>query len=176
MAIDRQESPYRRGNRYERLPIPMVPEHCVSIDAGAVQLVVESRQLTDAILDDTYHGEVSTEIGFDDHGATLHVCGTADGLEHLRFDCFEHEPHYHYIDQAAGANVVVRIDELAVGDPVEFSLACVADHLPDMLRNCGVADLADEVAAQIDWVQAAVGEVRALMLQARARSPEDGRR
>ena len=70
-----------------------------------------------AILDDTYDGAVPTEIGFDDFGATLHVCGTADGLEHLRFDCFENEPHYHYIDQAAGANVVVRIDELAVGDP-----------------------------------------------------------
>ena len=24
MAIDRQDSPYRRGNRYDRLPIPMV--------------------------------------------------------------------------------------------------------------------------------------------------------
>ena len=47
MAIDRQESPYRRGNRYEQLPIPMVAEHCVPVDAGAVQLVVESRQLTE---------------------------------------------------------------------------------------------------------------------------------
>ena len=79
-------------------------------------------------------------IGFDDFGATLHVCGTADGLEYLRFDCFENEPHYHYIEPAAGANVVVRIDELAVGDPVEFSLACVEHHLPDMLRNCGGAE------------------------------------
>ena len=43
MAIDRQESPYRRGNRYDRLPIPMITEHCIPVDAGAVQLVVESR-------------------------------------------------------------------------------------------------------------------------------------
>ncbi len=42
MAIDRQESPYRRGNRYDRLPIPMVTEHCIAVDGGAVQLVVES--------------------------------------------------------------------------------------------------------------------------------------
>ena len=40
MAIDRQDSPYRRGNRYAQLPIPMVAEHCVTVDAGAVQLVV----------------------------------------------------------------------------------------------------------------------------------------
>ena len=167
MAIDRRDSPYRRGNRYEQLPIPMVAEHCVPVDAGAVQLVVESRRLTNAILDDTYHGAVETKLTFDDFGASLHVCGTADGVEHLRFDCFENEPHYHYIDQAEGANTVVRIDELAVGDPIEFSLACVEHHLPDMLRNCGVAGLADAVAADPDRLHAAVDEVRALMAKAR---------
>ena len=31
MAIDRQESPYRRGNRYDRLPIPMITEHCIPV-------------------------------------------------------------------------------------------------------------------------------------------------
>jgi hypothetical protein len=167
MAIDRQESPYRRGNRYSQLPIPMVSEHCIPVDAGAVQLVVESRTLTNQIVEDTFHGAVDASIPFDDFGATLHVCGTADGLEYLRFDCFENEPHYHYIDQAAGANTVVRIDELAVGDPIEFSLACVEHHLPDMLRNCGVADLADTVARQPDQVSDAVAEVRALMQKAR---------
>jgi hypothetical protein len=30
MAVDRQDSPYRRGNRYELMPIPMVPEHCIT--------------------------------------------------------------------------------------------------------------------------------------------------
>ena len=167
MAIDRKNSPYRRGNRYEQLPIPMVAEHCVTVDAGAVQLLVESRQLTNDILAETYKGTVRSDIEFDDFGASLHVCGTTDGLEYLRFDCFENEPHYHYIEPAAGANVVVRIDELAVGDPIDFSLACVEHRLPDMLRNCGVAELADDVAGQIERVQAAVGEVRDLMTKAR---------
>ncbi|HEX4529532.1 MAG TPA: hypothetical protein VIA11_08940 [Acidimicrobiia bacterium] len=167
MAIDRQESPYRRGNRYDRLPIPMITEHCIPVDAGAVQLVVESRVLTNDIIQDTFEGAVAADVPFDDFGATLHVCGTADGLEHLRFDCFEHEPHYHYLDQGAVTNTVVRIDELAVGDPVEFSLACVEHHLPDMLRHCGVGDLADEVAGRPEAVDAAVAEVRALMVKAR---------
>jgi len=167
MAIDRQKSPYRRGIRFTQLPIPMVPEHCISVDAGAVQLVVESRRLTNEIIRDTYAGSVATDISFDDFGATLHVCGTADGLEHLRFDCFENEPHYHYIEQDAGANTVVRIDELAVGDPVEFSLACVDSRLPDMLRHCGVGDLADQVAAQPEKVSAAMTEVRDLMHKVR---------
>ena len=167
MAIDRQESPYRRGNRYPQLPIPMVTEHCIPVDAGAVQLVVESRRLTNEIIESAYHGEVGGAIPFDDFGATLHVCGTADGLEYLRFDCFENEPHYHYIEQAKGANTVVRIDELAVGDPIDFSLACVERHLPDMLRHCGVDELADTVAGQPEKVDAAVAEVRELMEKAR---------
>jgi hypothetical protein len=167
MAIDRQKSPYRRGIRFTQLPIPMVTEHCIPIDAGAVQLVVESRRLTNAIIDATYDNVANDGIDFDDYGATLHVCGTVDGLEHLRFDCFENEPHYHYIEQAEGANTVVRIDELAVGDPLEFSLTCVEGHLPDMLRHCGVGDLADEVAAHPEKVDAAMAQVRDLMHKAR---------
>jgi hypothetical protein len=167
MAIDRQESPYRRGNRFDQLPIPMVTEHCIPVDAGAVQLVVESRKLTNEIIEGAFHDVVDASIPFDDFGATLHVCGTADGLEYLRFDCFENEPHYHYIEQATGANTVVRIDELAVGDPIDFSLACVEHHLPDMLRHCGVAGMADEVAGQPDKVNTAVAEVRELMRKAR---------
>lgn len=170
MAIDRQGSPYRRGNRYDRLPIPMVAEHCIPVDAGAVQLVVEFRTLTNEIIENTFD-DLSAEIPFDDRGATLHVCGTADGLEHLRFDCFENEPHYHYIDQAAGANTVVRIDELAVGDPVDFSLACIEHHLPDMLRHCGATGLADEVASQPDKVGAAMVEVRDRMQKVRDPRP-----
>ena len=139
MAIDRQKSPYRRGNRFDQLPIPMVAEHCIPVDAGAVQLVVESRRLTNEIIEATFDDVVKAEIPFDDFGATLHVCGTADGLEHLRFDCFENEPHYHYIEQANGANTVVRIDELAVGDPIEFSLAVrrapPPRHAPSLRRR-----------------------------------------
>jgi hypothetical protein len=166
MAIDRQNSPYRRGNRYDRLPIPMVPEHCITVDAGAVRLVVESRRLTNEILADTYQGAIDPVVVFDDQGATLHVLGANDGLEHLRFDCFEQEPHYHYIDNADSGNTVVRIDELAVGDPIEFSLTCVEQHLPDMLGNCNVPALADEVKGRMDEVLSAMGEVRALMLRA----------
>jgi len=62
---------------------------------------------------------------------------------------------------------VVRIDELAVGDPIDFSLACIGHHLPDMLRHCGVGALADEVADQPDKVNTAVAEVRELMRKAR---------
>jgi hypothetical protein len=170
MAIDRQDSPYRRGTRYDVMPIPMVLEHCIAVDAGPVQLVVESRRLTNAILDATYAaGEIDeAEVAFDDHGATVHVCGP-DGLEHLRFDCFEFEPHYHYIEQAGQTNVVVRIDEVAVGDPTAFTLRCLRERLSDMLANAGATDLAEALRADPAKIAGAVDEVEGLM--ARAASP-----
>ncbi len=162
--MDREESPYRRGNRFDVLPIPMVPEHCHTVDAGPVQLVVESRALTNAILDETYADALPvTDLAFDDHGASLHVCGTADGLEHVRFDCFEHEPHYHYIEHGPGSNVIVRIDEVAVGDPVEFTLRCVRERLPEMLENAGQAELGAATRAEIDKVHVALERVAELM-------------
>ena len=173
MAIDREDSPYRRGRRYGRLPIPMVEDHCVAVDAGPVQLVVESRRLTDAIIAATYDGEVESSVSFDDGGATLHVCATHDGIEHLRFDCFDAEPHYHYIHQADGANTVVRIDEVAVGDPVAFALGCVEHRLASMLRHVGLDDLAAEVEAAPTHVRDALVEVRRLMAQCSAEVVEE---
>jgi hypothetical protein len=165
--MDREESPYRRGNRYDVLPIPMVAEHCHAVDAGPVQLVVESRALTNAILAETYaEGLPVTDVSFDDHGASLHVVGTADGLEHVRFDCFEHEPHYHYIEHTTGANVIVRIDEVAVGDPVAFTLRCVRERLPEMLDNAGQHELAAATRAETAKVHAALERVAELMAQA----------
>ena len=73
MAIDRQDSPYRRGNRYDRLPIPMIEEHCLPVDGGAVSLVVESRRLTTAIVEETYQGSVAAAVPFDDGGATREI-------------------------------------------------------------------------------------------------------
>ena len=173
MADDLMINPYQLGNYYSMMPIPAIQDHCIALDAGPITLVVESRQLTDELARENIAPEISeavdarAELGLDDYGATLHVNGTVDGLEHLRFDCFENEPHYHYIEQAAQANTIVRIDEIAVGDPIDFSLACVENHLAEMLRNAGAVSLADEVAAQPDKVSAAVGEVRSLMERAR---------
>ena len=93
-----------------------------------------SRQLTNAILDETYGATVQHDVVFDDYGATLHVNGTVDGLEHLRFDCFENEPHYHYVRNADGGNLICRIDEVAVGDPLSSPLRASKASSP---RCCG---------------------------------------
>jgi hypothetical protein len=171
-AVD--DSPYRRGTRYQMMPIPMVPEHCHPVEAGAVRLVVESRRLTDAILAETYGADDPREehVHFDDGGASVHVCGADDGLEYLRFDCFELEPHYHYIDPHEGSQVMVRIDELAVGDPERFALDCLATRLPGMLRFTGATELAAAVEASHDQVLGALDDVRVLL--ARSRRADQG--
>ena len=127
MAIDRQESPYRRGNRYEVMPIPMVADHCIPVAAGAVQLVVESRQLTDQILAETYaDGEIpEAEVHFDDFGASLHVCGAETGSSTCASTASRTSRTTTTSSRSTQANVIVRIDELAVGDPIDFSLNCV---------------------------------------------------
>ena len=167
--MDRQDSPYRRGNLYTAMPIPMVAEMCFPVDAGPVRFVVESRQLTNAILADTYRDQEIPEapVEFDDYGPTVHVCGTDDGLEHLRFDCFEHEPHYHYIRNAEQSNVICRIDEVAVGDPVEFTLRCLRTQLPEMLELAGATELGRQARDARDDVLAAIDKVGELMARAR---------
>ena len=136
----------------------MVTEHCIPVDAGAVQLVVESRQLTNEILDDTYAGAVEAGDPASTTSAPRSTCAAPTTASSTCASTASSTSRTTTTSStAAGANTVVRIDELAVGDPIEFSLACVEQHLPDMLRNCGVADLADEVEGRPDRVQAAVG-------------------
>jgi hypothetical protein len=161
--------PYQRGNYYDILPIPAIAEHCIGVDAGPLRLVVESRELTNEILNTQLPpGSVHIEEGvsFDDFGASLHVCDAA-GLEYLRFDCFENEPHYHYINNAAGGNLICRIDEVAEGDPIEWTLGRLRDRLPEMLDSCGNGDLAEAARADRPAILAAVDQVGALLEQAR---------
>ena len=63
----------------------------------------------------------------------MHVCDASDGVEHLRFDCFENEPHYHYINTVEQGNLICRIDEIAEGDPVEWTVGRLRERLPEML-------------------------------------------
>jgi hypothetical protein len=159
---------YTLGRAYPVMPIPMVPEACIDVPAGPVTFVVEGRRLTDeAILGNALErgglDAIEQPDGVDDGGTTIHVVGTVDGLEHLRFDCFEHEPHYHYIRNAEQANVVVRIDTFAEGDPTEWSLRCLRGRLPEMLAHAGVPELGEQVRLAAADVAAGLDRVEAMV-------------
>jgi hypothetical protein len=132
------------GTVFHLAPIPPEPEATRRISAGPVTVGVEHRHLGA------------------DHGISLHVFDTATGAEHLRFDCFDQEPHYHYITPARAdrevTNCVVPIDEVALGPALPWALAAIRDRLAPMLRQAGAGDL----AAAIDRVALVEGlkEVR----------------
>jgi hypothetical protein len=98
----------------------------------------------------------SPEGGFSDTGVSIHVCGTDDGYEYLRFDVFDDEPHYHYIhrhDDGTIENQVVDFDPTASGDMLPWALRCLRDRLPQMLEAAGGGRLIDQIdTTKIDTV------------------------
>lgn len=156
---------YVLGRSYDVMPIPMDPEFCVEVPAGPLTFVVESRRLTDDAINtnalDRGRPDATYDTGIEDGGACVHVLSAADGLEHLRFDCFDNEPHYHYIDNVVQANVVVRFDQFAEGDPQEWTLGRLRDRLPHMLDHLGLTELAAAVRAED--LEPAVAEVERLL-------------
>ena len=164
---------YVVGRTYDVMPIPMVPEHCVRVPAGPVTFVVESRHLTDEVINHNARTQGRPDgvldLVVDDGGASLHVLGATDDLEHLRFDCFEHEPHYHYVRNDEGTNVVVAVDRHALGDPLEFTLHAVRTRLPEMLEFAGAGGVAASVRTSSAAVAEALGEVERLLRAADTR-------
>jgi hypothetical protein len=158
---------YVVGRSYDVMPIAMVEEHCVEVAGGAVTFVVESRHLTDEIIN---HNALSQgrpdgvlDLVVDDGGPSLHVLGADDRREHLRFDCFEHEPHYHYVRHEQEMNVVVAIDVHALGSPLDFAMTAVRQRLPEMLEFAGAVELAAAVRASPEPVAAALVRVEELL-------------
>jgi len=142
--------PDERGvTRYEVMPIPPIERQTRYFDAGAVVIGVEYRLLDDAIA--AAHRPVSADgrdagvtTDLDDRGVSIHVFGVRDGerLEHLRFDCFDEDPHYHYVSWRDRSNEMIHIDPVADGDPLEWALARLRTRLPQMLARAGAEDVA----------------------------------
>jgi hypothetical protein len=146
------------GKVYSMPPQPPVAEHTRKIAAGAVTFGVEYRDLDPEGLVETYKDnpdhlaellEKSPEGGFTDEGVSVHVWGSEDGHEYLRFDMFDGEPHYHYVHRSADViNNVIDYDTIALGDMLPWVMERLRTRLPDMLRESGGA----EVAARVDPV------------------------
>jgi len=167
------------GEVYNMPPQPPVAEHTRSFPAGAVTFGVEYRDLDPASLTATYAGnaahlaeleERSPEGGFSDEGVSIHVWGTDDGHEYVRFDVFDQEPHYHYVHKpdADGTivNNVIAFDTVAHGDMLDWAIERLRTRLPAMLRAAG----GGEVAARLDEEQVArtIDEVEQLARHAQA--------
>jgi hypothetical protein len=162
---------YQIGRWGTRMPLAPVPEHCVSVDGGPIRFVIEARQLTDAIAAEHQaqypdSPPVEHDGAFDDFGASLHVCGAADGLEHLRFDCFDNDPHYHYIHQADQRHLLVRMDDIAEPETISWTVTRLRERLPEMLEYADAVGLAANTRSNLPSVIAAVDRVEELLREA----------
>ena len=101
---------------------------------------------------DVIIGEGAIKFGLDyrdllsDQGLCIHALGDVDGeeVELLRFDCFDHAPHYHYGPQKR--NERLMLDKTTEGDSLEWTLKQFEERLPEMVKRAGY----DELASQID--------------------------
>ncbi|HQV56546.1 MAG TPA: hypothetical protein PKV27_00940 [Ilumatobacteraceae bacterium] len=180
---------YKLGRDFTIMPIAIDWAHTVEIPAGPVTFVVEARSLTQKALLDNERDRAVTDGGIGDNyadlldgGASLHVLGADDRLEYLRFDCFDNEPHYHYIDNANQGNTIVRFDNIAEGDPLVWTVRTVGTRLAAMLDYVGNPALASAVRDRADEVDAGVQQLNHTLARAavqavdvmRATAPTNG--
>ena len=142
----------RVGVVYRVQPEPIDASSTEWFEAGPVRFGLESRHVTPEALREAYRDdpaalaeieENSPEGGFSDDGVSIHVLGTSDGHEYLRFDVFAGDPHYHYIHRSGDRNHWIPFDFVSSGDMEAFVLRCLRERLAPMLTEAGGADLAE---------------------------------
>jgi len=135
-ATDTQAAAYlTRGQTFKFMPIPMIESNAVWFDAGPVSFAVEVRVL--AGMDDA--------AGAGAGGGTIHVFSPDHQEEWVRFDCFDDEPHYHYLDQRAKLNTVWTYDDGVNGPMGPWAVSALRNNLTSILRTAGAAEIADKV-------------------------------
>ena len=151
-------------------PIPPVKEHTEFIEAGPLTFGVEYRLLTNEIY--TANFNVTLDGKVDDRGVTIHVFGRAgdDLEEHLRFDAFDEDPHYHYIHWSDETQDIRRMDPVADGDPLAWSLERIRTRLPQMLKLSGAMQLAEHL--DIHELETALPRVAEAAYRAKFQSPD----
>jgi hypothetical protein len=167
---------FDRGvTKYDIMPIPPLADQSHRFEMGPVSVWVEYRLLDDVIAEahtvtEGYAGDIAT---IEDRGVSLHVFGPPSSkkvsedaeIEYLRFDCFEEDPHYHYVSYEQKTNEMVHLDPVAHGDPLEFALDCIRTRLPQMLERAGAAKLATKVGLKV--IEQVLPKVAAAAYQAR---------
>jgi hypothetical protein len=161
------------GTVYSVQPIPPDPAHTVYVEAGSLRIGVEHRLLDNANLAANYEGGDMDEIqaavagqDIEDNGVSLHIVGSEDGHEYLRFDMFEHEPHYHYIEKSGERQTIMEFDRIAHGEMLPWALGQLRTRLPEMLRHAGGGDLVGKLDS--DKIESSLIEVERLALEAEA--------
>jgi hypothetical protein len=163
------------GKVYTIPPQPPVAENTRRLPAGNLTIGVEYRAVDPASLQSTYAGNDAhlAELferwpggGFTDEGVSIHIWGTDDDHEYLRFDVFDDEPHYHYNHPGDEiVNNVIDFDAVALGDMLPWVIDCIRTRLAPMLVEAGGAHLVDGLDAAA--IGAVMDDLEVLAEQAR---------
>ena len=80
-----------------------------------------------------------------DRGPSLRIYGDVEGkpVQLLRFDCFEHQPHFHYDPQ--GKNNRIFMNTTRVSDPIAWSMDYLRGNFASLIRIAGYSGLADRL-------------------------------
>jgi hypothetical protein len=125
-----------RGQHHKFMLLPVMHHNAAWFEAGPVTFAIEARVL----------GDSKGVVG--ERGASLHIFSADRALEYVRFDNFQHGPHYHYILNDLQHNVVWGYDPDANGPMLQWALAAIRDRLPSLLRRAGATALAEQVEAE----------------------------
>jgi hypothetical protein len=93
-------------------------------------------------------------------GATLRVSGPVRGTEKalLRFDDFVDSPHYH----APADGDPINLDRTIVGEPLDWFVRQMRDHLEELLTAAGFAEILPEI--DLSAVSDGAEQIRATMI------------
>lgn len=81
----------------------------------------------------------------DDRGPSLQILGEVDGqpVQLLRFDCFEHEPHFHYDPQGKNNRIFLNVPR--VTDSIAWTMDYLRGNVSTLVRVAGYGRLADRL-------------------------------
>ena len=155
----------RMGTFVASFPVPQDPEATTFVEAGPITFGIEPRVFDPVAEAAKLTAEEIAAAGPDslfnsdkvDGGVCVHVFGTDGLVEYLRFDCFDDEPHYHYIIPGRG-NMLVHFDRVANGPMLEWTMRTLRGRLPELLMQLGAEKLAaslksGELERALDEVQ-----------------------
>jgi hypothetical protein len=93
-------------------------------------------------------------------GATLRVSGPVPGAGNslLRFDDFVDSPHYH----APADGDPINLDRAVVGEPLDWFVRQLRDHLEELLTAAGFAEIMPEI--DLSAVSDSAEHLRAAMI------------
>jgi hypothetical protein len=145
------------GQHHRFMLIPIMEDETTWFHAAPLLIGVESRAF----------GRPEGEVL--ERGASVHVFDAETREEWLRFDCFDNQPHYHYILQPLQHNVVWGYDPTANGPMFQWVINTLKNNLAPMLRRAGADGLASKVEQQ-GYDTAVLTDVEQALVAARERT------